>query len=586
MTLVHPSGRVSEEDAGDNGNIFDRVNLDLTSQRFNWRRGTFEGPGSLSLLAQIMIQLALCALAIGIPWAVYAWNFVAKPYPLLAATPPTTPHPPLELIRWALFLAIAYSAFVLVNVIAFVTVLLVHWSFKARQRDTPRQIQRIGDRLLVLRLYAARLASGLALLFVASILFPLSEQESQMDLFSMQSIKSDKKATVAETAQAVTSIAYAQNLRAYGQGHSFEFFVNRGAAAIVVIFGAIFVERIIIQHIAVTFYYRSFGKRLSDNDFGLKATRRLISAVVEGHPELEGKEPVDVLFDGLRPRGADVLRVSEFGTVLAAPEAERYFQLMDLETTGEITRAQLARSLAQLHLEGDTLRAGMHEQAQIIGKLNGIFMFFTWILIWIISIALFQVSIRAVVAALASIGAIVMFLSTGTLKTAVESILFVIFTHPFDVGDRVMVRNDFYVVKELGLWTTTFIGPGNRITYIANSKLRGEMIINTRRSPFQSENIIFNILPTTPTELISKLEGRILQFYKQNPRDYIPTVLLGGYTILNKDNMRMALQLLHRGNFQNMELKDMRTSKFILFLKDAIAECGISLSPPPPLLKP
>ena len=42
----------------------------------------------------------------------------------------------------------------------------------------------------------------------------------------------------------------------------------------------------------------------------------------------------------------------------------------------------------------------------------------------------------------------------------------------------------------------------------------------------------------------------------------------------------MDIPLSHRGNFQDGALKAARSSAFILYLKEALAECGIVLSPP------
>ena len=75
------------------------------------------------------------------------------------------------------------------------------------------------------------------------------------------------------------------------------------------------------------------------------------------------------------------------------------------------------------------------------------------------------------------------------------------------------------------------------------------------------------------------LEKRLNEFIKANTRDYVPPIMLKSYRFIDKDHMAIEMTLNHRANFQNGDLKDSRTKNFMLFLKEAVAECGIEFAP-------
>jgi small-conductance mechanosensitive channel len=579
MTRIHAEGDEQLVRGEAEHHLSDRLRLDLTSQQFDWHNGTFQGDDDAPLWLQLFLHLVLCFATLIIPLLLYSYDAVAKPYSLMASEPPVQAHLPLEIIRWIIFLAMAYLGFVLTNLIAIGITYAVYCYYRIRGREVTGKMQNLINHMLFLRVYVARFVASLVLLFTAFALFPLSINEQNMVFFDFGG-KGRKEANVEETDQVMSGLAFADVFRKYSSGHSVQFFVNRAAASVFVLCGLVLVEKIIVQKIAATFHYRAFGKRIEDNKFGIKMTKKLRAMVLRHGSATTEADLATVVFQGVCPQNRTAITVADIALFTLAADAERYFHLIDLEATGEMSRDQYIRSINRLLHEQESLRLAVLDQNHVVRKLDKLFLVFTTILVAISWMSLFQVSTQTVLAALGGIGVILTIASMGTVKTAFESIIFVIFTHPFDVGDRVIIRNDQYIVRELGLWSSTFEGPGNRLTYIANSRLRAEMIINTRRSPFQSEVVKFSILPSTPTDAIRALEARLLSFLRQNPKDYVPKVVVGGFQITDKESMHMVVPIFHRGNFQDEELKDLRTRNFVLYLKETLTECGITLSPP------
>jgi hypothetical protein len=59
----------------------------------------------------------------------------------------------------------------------------------------------------------------------------------------------------------------------------------------------------------------------------------------------------------------------------------------------------------------------------------------------------------------------------GTCQEVLSSIIFLFIKHPFDVGDRVMVKNEYYTVKEIRLLSTIFLDKNTTLIQAPNSQL-------------------------------------------------------------------------------------------------------------------
>lgn len=153
-------------------------------------------------------------------------------------------------------------------------------------------------------------------------------------------------------------------------------------------------------------------------------------------------------------------------------------------------------------------------------------------------------------------------------------------THPFDVGDRVMVDNNSFIVKELGILTTVFQMWNGQVVYSPNSVLASKAIVNIRRSSCQTEVLEIHIAFSTAPEKLKELENRINDWLASESRDFSPTMKILPYEIENMNKIKIQLLLEHRSNWQEMEKRWARRSKFLLWLKDTLVDIGISYTYP------
>ena len=104
-----------------------------------------------------------------------------------------------------------------------------------------------------------------------------------------------------------------------------------------------------------------------------------------------------------------------------------------------------------------------------------------------------------------------------------NSFMFIIYSHPYDIGDRVHIEEQNMIVKDIGLTSTTFERWNNECVVITNNYIRTRAITNIRRSKNQQWMISFYI-PSRVDEGGLEKKGRIskvLRTIKANMRAFI-----------------------------------------------------------------
>ncbi|KAI5189553.1 mechanosensitive ion channel protein 4/5/6/7/8/9/10 [Nematocida sp. AWRm77] len=168
------------------------------------------------------------------------------------------------------------------------------------------------------------------------------------------------------------------------------------------------------------------------------------------------------------------------------------------------------------------------------------------------------------------------FIFQPSVKNAIDSVIFLFIVHPYDIGDRIRVEVENeelnMVVSELNVFSTVFYQWDGAKIYIPNSVLLQKSIVNVRRSGLMAENIVFQVSFDTPPEKIQHLKSEVGKFIKKHPKDFAPYFMFNYHELENTNKLHLKIYLQHATNWQNFEAYLQRKAKFVMFLKQAIAE--------------
>lgn len=540
-----------------------KLRLDI----YDWKKGGFY-EGGVTLWIGLFVKLLLAViLSLGPPILVYM-NLVPNAYPLLSMTPPNSYDAIVEALRFIWLIGVSYLVYVITQIVLCIIPSIAFYVYKVPNVDMHQSVRRSVETLLSLRTYIGYAAGGAVLAAFGRALYP---QPSTTAAVAAAAAAGGPKA-----AKKVTLALIQQDFSAYIQRPP-QFFIANACLSIGIICGILLFEKVVVKAVAHRFHAHGLAHRIEINKFARKVTKGLREHFLGSKTLPKSKTNGEIIFDTL---GKAELSKEDFYAYMDESEAIRYFNVIDPDMVGSLDRGQFIAAIDSLYGEQSAIDRAFLDQTKIIDKFDRLLMAVVVILSILVVCTILEPPIDFLLTSLVAlvIGLVVVF--GATARTAFESIIFIIFTHPFDADDMIVVDDVYYLVEELGLWNSTFVTTSGQLVYIPNVLLASKPIVNLRRSPIMSELISFSVLPTTSQDKVKKLEERLLQFLKANLRDYVPNIFIRGFRIRDKEHMQLEFTLSHRSNFNNMMKREQRTKRFMFFLREAIQELKIELSPP------
>ncbi|CEI96474.1 hypothetical protein RMCBS344292_10634 [Rhizopus microsporus] len=267
-----------------------------------------------------------------------------------------------------------------------------------------------------------------------------------------------------------------------------------------------------------------------------------------------------------------------FSTVEEASEA---FQLFDRDGNGDISKRELRSGCIRIYKERKNLSRSMRDLSQATGKLD-IILVIVFTIVWVIIVcAAFGVNVGTDLMPLWSAFVAASFIFGTSAKDAFEAIIFVFITHPFDVGDRVLIGTESWMVHEVGLLVTTFLKWDGSVVYAKNSVLSTQYIINVRRSGRTGETNELQIHFNTPTWKIRKLISHMQEWCNQFPKHYSPnSASCNILSFQNQNLISLSFYFEHAQNWQDPGGRWLRHNNFMFELKEECERLGIEYTLP------
>jgi small-conductance mechanosensitive channel len=265
-------------------------------------------------------------------------------------------------------------------------------------------------------------------------------------------------------------------------------------------------------------------------------------------------------------------------------EAEEAYWALDRDGNGDISLEEMITTVTEWGRERKAIASSMVDVAQAINVLDRLLCTVVLIAIIFIFIAFLN---RNFVTTLATTGTALLSLSFVFSVTAQEvlgSCIFLFVKHPYDIGDRVDIGEQHFIVDHISLLFTIFkrangLKTGQLCQY-PNVVLNSLALDNVSRSKNQTEQITLDIAFETSFDDIQILKNELITFCKDgaNNRDFYsdPEVELLGTSDMSK--LQLKVEIKHKSNWANETLRASRRSKFMCALVAALR--AVPIYPP------
>ncbi|KAF2860352.1 hypothetical protein K470DRAFT_74795 [Piedraia hortae CBS 480.64] len=296
------------------------------------------------------------------------------------------------------------------------------------------------------------------------------------------------------------------------------------------------------------------------------AKRIWMSFVVEGREALYFDDILDVLGDERRQ------------------EAEETFAVLDRDGNGDISLDEMILTVQEFGRERKAIASSLHDVDQAINVLDKLLSTIVFIAVVFIFVAFLN---KSFVTTLATTGTALLSLSfvfSVTCQEVLGSCIFVFVKHPYDVGDRIDIKDDQFQVEHISLLFSVFrrisgINTG-RTVQIPNIVLNTVWIENISRSKAMSEQLSIDVAYETELDDIQTLKAELTKFVKDkdNSRDFQPDVEV--FLLGTTDQAKLVLQVevKHKSNWANEAIRRARRNKFMCALITAIR--AVPIYPP------
>ena len=264
-------------------------------------------------------------------------------------------------------------------------------------------------------------------------------------------------------------------------------------------------------------------------------------------------------------------------------EADAAFSMFDKDLNGDISMDELEAACVEVGRERKSITASLKDLDSVISKLDAILLFVVLVITVLVFISLISTSAAGILTSAGSTVLALSWLFSATAQEFLQSCIFVFVKHPFDVGDRVSIygntgaamKGDDYFVKEISLLYTEFKKMEGHVVQAPNSYLNTLFILNMRRSGGLAEAVPLTVKFGTTLEQIDDLRQRLLEFVKDEKREYQGNILTEIRDVVEAYSVNLNVVFFYKANWQNEGLRLQRRNKFICALMVSMQEVGI-----------
>ncbi|KAF8323535.1 uncharacterized protein EI90DRAFT_3076953 [Cantharellus anzutake] len=250
-------------------------------------------------------------------------------------------------------------------------------------------------------------------------------------------------------------------------------------------------------------------------------------------------------------------------------EATSAFHLFDKDDNGDISKKEMREAVQSIYRERKALTASLKDISSAVAKLDGVLVVVTLLILFFICLLILNPN-----------DTVQSLVPLATLVLGFRLLIFIFSTHPFDVGDLVIIDDQVLFVKEFGLFSTVFTRVDGQEIIAPNSLLASSKILhNVRRSGSMWETTNLMVAYDTPLQQLETFKLGLRTYMAENSREWGGCeVYIDKMEFQNEITLIIAIE--HRANWQNWGARWDRRTKFMRRMKALLEELDIGYCMP------
>lgn len=274
------------------------------------------------------------------------------------------------------------------------------------------------------------------------------------------------------------------------------------------------------------FFFKDESDDENDEHIALKRKDKRVGSLYLKVPELQSLYDAKTLGRDVFEKaanGAETLNFDCFATIFPNDQiALQAFPYFESSGNHEILKKDFRDTLVQFYVDRINLEKSFEIAKGFVAIIGDIFTIIVSALLILAYLVIFGIPIRELLALALSSAFLLNFLVSGAATDIYYNIL-ILLTHPFDVGDEVVIDDTDFRVYKIGLTSTSFIAPnGGKVKFI-NSNLWKSTLINMTRAP--EKILIFDFILSPDIDVIKfqLLKNKLQKYLRERSYDFFET---------------------------------------------------------------
>ncbi|KAF7682735.1 Mechanosensitive ion channel protein 10 [Astathelohania contejeani] len=172
---------------------------------------------------------------------------------------------------------------------------------------------------------------------------------------------------------------------------------------------------------------------------------------------------------------------------------------------------------------------------------------------------------------------LIVFSIRTTIEDIYESFFFIVFSHPYDAGDRVFLDDENLIVRQINLVSTEFEKWNGERVIMSNRYVCTKILRNIKRSLPQQWRLILNISASTKKSKLCEIKKDLYDFVNRSDK-YI-SVRMNINELQDCNMMQLYVDFQHIRNFQNGYFMWKNHSRYIRRLMKLLSDNNIHYFP-------
>ncbi|KAL8433268.1 hypothetical protein ACSSS7_004053 [Eimeria intestinalis] len=207
---------------------------------------------------------------------------------------------------------------------------------------------------------------------------------------------------------------------------------------------------------------------------------------------------------------------------LRGDEVDEFMKQVDLAGHGKINQSMLKRAVISIYKMRKALLKSLTSQASICKTVRRMISIVLWAATLVAMLLVFGVNLNTViVSGAAAISALTVALSY-IYQNFITAVIFVAFTNPYNVGDRIRVDGgEAMYVRNIHTYTTEFVTVHGKPVVYSNTVLFGKQLMNESRSTNATFSMPMRLDIRTQLQSLRFLEAGMRKAIAARPMDFV-----------------------------------------------------------------